>query len=167
MKKLTYLLSAGVLVAIFAISGCKDNGGNEQSAVDVAGGNFSGTWAVDGSANSVTFDNQDRTANYDDFALSVTYNTGQGSGLYTATGTIIGSGSSPWPGSGSWEFETAEPGAKSFNIVRDPGSGQELTITVSLTDTDMTLNFNFDDSVNKGSRTEAVTGPWVFNLVKQ
>lgn len=160
MKKLSYLLSAGVLVALFAIVGCGDDNGGGLSAVDAAGVNFEGTWIV-GSTGSVTFDTQDRSSDYGNFTLNVTYNTGQGSGSYTATGGPTGS--SPWPTSGNWSFQSDSPGANSFVIVRE----DNLNVNVTITETNMTLTFNYDDSINAGSRTQAVNGEWEFILVPQ
>lgn len=160
MKKLSYLLSAGVLVAMLAVVGCKKDDGGSITPEDAAGANFAGTWAV-GSSGSVMFDTDDRTTEYSNFTLTVNYSAGQGSGTYSATGGQ--SGASPWPASGTWSFNSDTPGAESFAVTRDDG----LVVNVALTATDMTMTFTFDDSVNQGSRVEAVNGSWTFNLVKQ
>jgi len=160
MKKLSYLLSAGVLVAMLAVVGCKKDDGGGITPEDAAGANFAGTWAV-GSSGSVMFDSDDRTTEYSNFTFTVNYSAGQGSGTYSATGGQ--SGASPWPASGTWSFNAESPGAESFAVTRDDG----LVVNVALTATDMTMTFTFDDSVNEGSRVEAVNGNWTFNLVKQ
>jgi len=57
MKRLSYLLSAALLVFTVAITGCGSDDGDDLSPTDAAGNNFAGTWTVDGSqANQVTFD---------------------------------------------------------------------------------------------------------------
>ena len=160
MKKLSYLLSAGILVAMLAIVGCSKDDGGGITPEDAAGANFAGTWAV-GSSGSVTFDTDDRTSEYTNFTLTVNYSAGQGSGTYTATGGQ--SGASPWPTSGTWSFNSDTPGAQSFAVTRDDG----LVVNVGVTATNLDLNFTFDDGANQGSRVENVNGSWTFNLVKQ
>ncbi|MTI21377.1 hypothetical protein E1176_10130 [Fulvivirga sp. RKSG066] len=162
MKRLSYLLSAGVLVAMFAVVGCKKDDGGGPSAVDVAGTNFSGTWAVDGSANSVTYENTDRTdEGYSNFQLVITHQTGTTSGGYVASN--FPTGSSPWKSSGNWTFASETPGANSFSVTRDDG----VVVNVTVDESQLTLDFEITDPANQTGRTEAVEGDWSFILQKQ
>jgi len=167
MKKLTYLLSAGVLVAMFAVVGCKKDDGGGPSADDVAGANFEGTWVVDDSQDcQVVFDacaSGDRTSTYSNFSLTVTYASGQGAGTFTTTGPTE---ANPWPTSGEWEFSSDSPGENSFTVVRDPGTNAEQNMEVTISETTMTVRFDYTEPSTSG-RLAAVEGSWEFNLQLQ
>ncbi|MEP2770795.1 MAG: hypothetical protein ABJH05_01515 [Fulvivirga sp.] len=169
MKKLSYLLSAGVLVAMLAVVGCKKDDGGGITPEDAAGANFAGTWAVSAASGAVIYDgsggSDDRTDAYSSFALNITYAAGQGSGTYVATDGQ--ENASPWPENGTWKFtnDTPPASADNFSIER---LGDGLVVGVLISGDNMTLTFNFQDGTHTGNgRVEAVSGDWTFNLVKQ
>ncbi len=158
MKKLNYLLSAAVLVFLLVNAGCDGSDDPGVPAADQVGTKFTGTW----NATAVSFDTQDRTADYSDFDLTIGYTAGSNGGTYSIAGGPVGV--RPFAASGTWTFqgEITDPNA-SFNILRNDG----LVVTVSsLNDTNLQLSFVFDDANNASSRTEAVDGTWNFTFSK-
>jgi len=164
MKRLSYLLSAALLVFTVAITGCGSDDGDDLSPTDAAGNNFSGTWAVDGSqANQVTFDGNDRTnEGFSSFQLNITFETGTNGGNYTVSGGPAGE--TPFTNPGNWTFNNESPGANSFVVNRGDGVRTSVSITEGGT---MTLNFTIDDRDTQTSRQEALAGDWEFILQQQ
>ncbi|QSE99094.1 hypothetical protein [Fulvivirga lutea] len=167
MKKLSYLLSAAVLSLLLFSVGCDSGGDDGAPAVDQVGNTFSGTWAVDATqTGQVTFGSpsQDRTDDYSDFALTITYTAGSEGG----TASIVGgpSGVRPFLGTDSWTFTPVPTDASTtqFTVTR-ASDGLQITVT-NFSATGMTLSFSLADG-GSTSRTEAVVGSWTFNLVKQ
>jgi len=162
MKKLSYLLSGFVLVALFVASGCGDDDEGTPPA-DVVGLELAGTWTIDETqTNQVTFETtEDRTDDYETFTLTLTYTVGQNSGNYTISGGPVGD--RPFASTaGTWTFtnDITDPSA-SFNITRNDG----VVITVSnLTATELDFNFTFASGSNSGSRVSAVDGRWSFMM---
>lgn len=162
MKKLSYLLSGFVLVALFVASGCGDDDSGTPPA-DVVGLELAGTWTIDAAqTNQVTFETtEDRTDDYANFTLVLTYTVGQSSGNYTISGGPVGD--RPFTAtSGTWSFtnDVTDPNA-SFNITRNDGVVMSVS-TLSATDLDFT--FTFASGSNSGSRTSAVDGRWSFMM---
>jgi len=157
MKKLNYLLSAVVLLAVLVTVGCsKDDGPGitpEQAVTD----RLSKSWDI----SSATLDNQDIS---DLTGLTLTINDALG---YTTNSTSVARTPNPWPVGGSWAFvdEITDAADTSFSIRRD----DEINIVVALTDTSLTLSFTFDDAIHKGStgKEEALSGDWVFVFTAQ
>jgi len=164
MKRLSYLLSAAVLVFAISLTGCGSDDGDDLSPTDAAGNNFSGTWAVDGSqASQVTFDGNDRTnEGFSNFQMNVTFETGTSGGDYTVSGGPAGE--TPFTTPGTWAFNNETPGANNFTVTR--GDGVEVSVSIAEGGT-MTLNFTISDRDNQTSRTEALEGAWQFVLQQQ
>ncbi len=164
MKKLSYLLSGFVLVALFVASGCGDDDGGTPPA-DVVGQQLDGTWTIDASqTNQVTFETmEDRTDDYATFTLQLNYTVGQSSGTYEIQGGPAPD--RPFPAvSGTWQFTNDITDANaSFNITRD----DDVVITVSeLNTNELKFDFTFASGSNSGSRTSAVDGRWSFSMVR-
>ena len=165
MKKLAYLLSIGVLVSLLATVGCKKDDDVAISPEDQVGAKLTGTWVINGSANSVTFGSptEDRTTDYSDFTLTITYDVDSDGGTYGISGGPVGA--RPFPVSGTWLYQNDITDVNgSFVIVRDDGVATTIS---SLTDTALVFSFLFDSSSNTGSRQAAVDGQWNFSMVAQ
>jgi len=153
MKQITKItLVAMVLGGFLLIQGCKKDSGPGESVEDVQLAKLSKTWRF----SSVTLDATDQDG-YDNFTLTISGTAGNTSFGYTAGGRPS---TSPWPSSGTWSFG----GTPETQIIRDPGTGDELAITYSVSDTQLQITFNFSGTGYPG-RTSNVNGQWVFNLV--
>jgi hypothetical protein len=64
---------------------------------------------------------------------------------------------SPWPADGNWSFGD---NAKT-QLVRDPGTVDELAISYAVTDTELRLEFTYTGD-GYGARTASTTGQWIF-----
>lgn len=156
-------LYAMLLFITAVLCSCKDDDGPSLTSLDIAGGNFSGTWVVDENLNnSVTYNSIDsRTEYYKDFAITIDYISDQKGGNFSTTGGH--QDNSPWPTSGLWSFVSDDPSGATFQVERD----DLLLVDVTIEETNLILSFNFDENDNKGGRTEAVSGNWTFRLIKQ
>ena len=118
---------------------------------DIQLGKLSKTWT----ATSVKLDNVDQTG-YDNFALTLSGTAGGPVFPYSTTGRpVLGT----WLSSGLWKFG-ASPETQ---IVRDPGTGDELNMTYSVTDTQLQITFTFTGDGYPG-RVSNVKGQWVFTF---
>ena len=164
MKKLSYLLSGFVLVALLVASGCGDDDPGGQPAGDVVGQRLDATWTIDATqGNQVVFASEDRTTDYSTFTLDLSYTVGQNRGSYTINGGPVGD--RPFAStSGTWEFtnEITDPNATSFQITRSDGVTIQVT---TLTDSALSFTFSYDNN-NSGSRTNNLVGQWTFNMVQ-
>jgi hypothetical protein len=147
MKKLNYLLSAVILLAVLVTVGCsKDDGGPsaEQQVID----RFAKTWTL----TSASYDDGNVT---DLSGLTLTLSDN----FSYSTGGSVTRTPHPWPSSGTWSFTTpiTDAAASSFSVTRDDG----LVMSVELTDTTLTLNFNFEEGTHSQTgRTEGIDGQW-------
>lgn len=140
------------LGSLFVINGCKKDSGPGESVEDVQLGKLSKTW----NATTVQLDGTDQ-AGYNNFSLTISGTPGNTSFGYTAAGRPQ---TSPWPSSGTWSFG-ATPETQ---IVRDPGTGDELAMTYSVTDTQLQITFAFTGTGYPGGKTSNVNGQWVFTF---
>ena len=151
MKKLNYLLSAVVLLAVLVTVGCSKDDGPGKTAEEQVTEKMSKTWVM----SSATLESQPVT---DLSGLTLTITDAL---AYSTNSNSVTRTPNPWPVGGSWAFKTeiTDASTGSFVITRD----SELDINVTLTDTNLTLNFLFDDThtTNEG-REDAVKGSWVF-----
>ncbi len=119
-----------------------------------------GSWALQ-SAN----DGQDRTADFPNLILHLNGTYAEG-GTYDYSFTGTRPDPSPWPVSGTWKFGTS----KSNEIIRGPGSVNEIFMTYSVTDTDLIISFNIPDGsagwAGGTSRMKSVTGDWTFTFTR-
>lgn len=161
MKKINYFLSFAVLAFLFASAGCDGGDDGGAPAPDVVGGNFTGTWT----AQSVSFGSpaEDRSADYSDFSLTVTYTAGENGG-----GMSISGGPAdlrPFAQSDTWTYAGTIDNANvtSFSVTR---ASDGLTINVSdFSANTATLTFTLGPG-GSVSRTEAVEGSWTFVMTK-
>ena len=161
MNKLSYLLSALVLVFVLVISGCDGDDDPGVPAADQVGLTFSGTW----NASSVTFGSpsQDRSGDYDDFSLTITYVDGTNGGTVSISGGP--DGFRPFATSDTWAYagEITDPATTAFSVTR---ASDGLSIAVSnLTANSMSLSFLLAED-GSTSRQEAVAGTWNFDFTR-
>ena len=152
MKKLTYLLTAGVLLAVLTIVGCKkdDGGGLSEEEQQLAA--LSGTWAAT-SVNDGTTDRQD----YDDFVLTIN-GTNQ---TYTTTG---GPDLLPMPEAGAFEFGA---NVKTQLILEPDNANTAVSYSISADGTELTWSFSYTGEGFTNTRQSSVEGDWTFVFTKQ
>src|SRR6187455_3391774 len=111
------------LTALF-LSGCSKE--NDPSEKEKQLNSISGTWKI----SSAALDGQDVTAEFAGF--EVTFSGSPTADLFTygVTGRLD---VSPWPAGGTWRF-----GSDLSNIIRDPGTADELLINYSITASQLT-----------------------------
>lgn len=142
-----------IVFAVFLLSqGCKPDPDPGESIEDQQLAKLSKTWAF----SSVQLDGVDQTG-YDNFSLTISGTAGNSSFGYSVSGSPT---PNPWPASGTWSFG-ATPETQ---IVRDPGTADELDLTYSVSATQLQITFNFSGSGYPGGRTSNVNGQWVFVL---
>jgi hypothetical protein len=151
-----FTLLALVGLAIF-YAGCKpeekDNRTTEEKQLD----KLKDEWAIV-SAN----DGKDRTAEFANVVLTLSGSFSQGGTYnYSVTGTLPTP--SPWPATGTWKFDAADPLTR---IIRDPGQPTEINATYEVSETDLQIVFEIPDNW-VGGRTKSVSGTWTFQFVKQ
>ncbi|UII27255.1 hypothetical protein LVD15_02160 [Fulvivirga maritima] len=140
MKKLSYLLSTGVLFVLLTIIGCgSDDGGPSEEETQTA--LLNGTWT----ATSVTTDGSRRT-DYDGFTITFT------DGNYTTSG---GPDLLPFSNSESWDF--GSPVTSSITL----GS---QSMNYAVTNEALTLSFAYTGEGFNNARTAEVEGAWVFTF---
>ncbi|MBL3656192.1 hypothetical protein [Fulvivirga sediminis] len=139
MKKLSYLLSTGLLFVLLTIIGCgSDDGGPSEEDTQTA--LLKGTWTV----TSVT-DGEART-DYSGFTITFTDDT------YTTSG---GPDLLPFKNSDSWSF--GSPVTSSISLGAQP-------MTYTVTNNKLILSFSYTGEGFNNARTEEVEGSWVFEF---
>ena len=152
MNQIAKITLLGIaLGSLLIFNCCKKDDDPGQSIEDIQLGKLSKTWTAD----AVTLDATDQTG-YDNFTLTISGTPGNTSFGYTAAGRPS---TSPWPSSGTWSFGTSPE----TQIIRDPGTGDELALTYSVTDTQLQITFAFSGSGYPG-RVSNVNGQWVFTF---
>ena len=135
-------------MAIFSI-GC---GGDDSPGIDPVQEVIDGlekTWRV----TSVTFGNDDDTADWNGFTL--TFDQSQG---YTAS-RLSDESVLVWPTSGSYHF----PNSSNSNLV-ERDDGVQINIS-NLTETSATLTFTISGrSGSTGGKEDGLIGAWVFEM---
>lgn len=139
------------LSVLALISGCKDKGGPGESVEDAQLGKLAKAWT----ASSVTLDGVAQS-DYANFVLTISGTPGNTTFTYSCAGRPS---TSPWPSNGNWSFG-ATPETQ---IVRDPGTSDELALTYSVSDSQLQLTFAFSGTGYPG-RTSNVNGQWVFTF---
>lgn len=153
MKQIGKIIMTGLVLSAFILmSGCKKSSGPGESVQDIQLGKLSKSWKF----SSVTLDDVAQTG-YDNFVLTISGTAGNTTFTYSCAGRPS---TSPWPSNGNWSFG-ASPETQ---IIRDPGTGDELNITYSVTDSQLQITFAFSGTGYPG-RTSNVNGQWVFTLV--
>lgn len=166
MKKVNYLLSLLAAGTLLVVIGCSSSDSNdEEPAIDLVGKKFAGTWTVDDSQNNqVDFQGDDRTSEYGDFELTVSYDATDDSGSITTSGANSQEEFRPFDTSDTWSFkgDINSANVTSFSITRS----DEVDILVTdFSDDTVTLSFNLEEGDNT-SRTENIYGNWTFKLKK-
>ncbi|MCE2936175.1 MAG: hypothetical protein ACK5V5_11590 [Cyclobacteriaceae bacterium] len=94
---------------------------------------------------------------YTGFKLTISGTAGATSFDYSTQGRPA---LSPWKSSGKWSFgQSVET-----QIIRDPGTADELQMTYVVTDNSLQLTFTYNG--NGFSRVGVVKGQWVFTFTK-
>lgn len=158
MKVILRLLTVAIVVgATTTLMNCGDSGGGGSSQEETQLKKLAGTWTM----TTVTLDGNSRTGDFTDLKLTVsgTFNGTGGTYAYSFTGTRPNP--SPWPASGTWQFD-ANP---SSQIVR-LDDGQKINYSLSNGDAQLTLEFNYQGAGFAGSRIQQVNGNWQFVFTK-
>jgi hypothetical protein len=153
--KILRLLSFLVVAAVMSTYvGCKPDDPPAPPIADVQFDKLKKTWKV----STVSFDGEDRTADYSGFQLVLGGTKGTPPFSYNTTARPS---LSPWPASGTWEFGSAvETQIIRYNTIDD----DELAITYTVTESTLTLTFTFPEGLNGYSRTREIEGPWIFTF---
>ena len=160
------LLSLMILVLVTSFyMGCKDKDEDKKTVEQTQLEKLKGVWVIQ----TATVDGNDRSSAFTmapalTLDLSGTYAEG-GTYQYSLTGSR--QDPSPWPDEGKWKFGTN----KSTEIIRDPNTDIETSMTYSVSDTDLIISFSLGDGaagwpIGNG-RANSVTGEWTFTFTKQ
>ncbi len=152
MKKLRILIIF-LSLAIMAIA-CKDEN-DPVSEENIQLEKLSSTWV----ATEVTKD-EIGDGGYDNFRLILSGNPESQVFTYAVIGRPE---MSPWLAGGTWRFGSQV----ASQIVRDPGTVDEVQITYTLSETTLTLEFDFTGEGYPNGRTESLEGTYRFTLQKQ
>ncbi|MEI9920724.1 MAG: hypothetical protein WDO14_18315 [Bacteroidota bacterium] len=152
------VLSVLALATLLVYSGCGGGGDPGPTEEEKALTSLSATWKVAGGANNdVTLDGVSKKADYNGFTLTISGTAGAASYGYTTAGRPS---LSAWPANGSWKF--GDPLAT--DITRDPGTDKEVDIHYTVTGDQLELTFTYNQAGE--SRTDKVTGVWIFRMSK-
>lgn len=153
---LLILLSLGIFFA-----GCKKDEPTKKTEEETQLEKLKGSWGLV----SATMDANDRTADFPGLVLTLSGNYVEG-GTYVYSFTGTRPDPSPWPVDGDWRFGNP----KTSQMIRDPDSTDEITMTYTVTDTNLTISFDVPEAggwPGGSSRIQSVTGAWTFSFEKQ
>lgn len=158
MKLLTRtlsLLTIASLALFFANCGGDGGGGSSKQKTQLK--KLSKVWEI----STVTLNDDDRIADFTNFKLTIggVYNSDSPNGPYTYSVQGNMPDPSPWPGSGSWIFNTI--GTNEGQIIRDPDTIDQIGMTYKI-QSDGSLRIAFNVQEGMGWRTNEVSGDWVF-----
>jgi hypothetical protein len=149
------------LFAVLTILVACDGGGSEPTVQETQLKGLVKTWNLA----SITLDgvNKKTSSEYNDFRLTIsgTYSKNAPDGTYAYS--VVGRPSlSPWPASGTWKFGTGDPKTQ---LIRDPSSAGEVSITYNLitSPAQLQVTFNYQGDAIQG-RTSVVKGQWVMTF---
>jgi len=132
------------------LNSCKEDPAPAKTPEEIQIEKITGTWVLPTTANTVTIDGRDVSAEWATFILNIgstkTYSS------TNATDPLV------WPASGTWDF-----GANLTTMVRHDVGG-DVDITITVTDTSLKLQFDYSAS---GGRIDGIEGNWVVNMVPQ
>ena len=150
MKKLTYIISASILLLTLGLLGCKDD---DPGVEEVEKDKISKTWDITNDGKSfVLLDNMDVTSSFNEFVLTV-----QSDGTYLTAG---GEEPNLWPASGSWAFERVDGTINFSRVIREDG----LILEIEKIDGDnLKFSFQFQNDVHSG-KMDGVSAQYTFNL---
>jgi hypothetical protein len=162
MKLLTRILSL-LILATFATfyMGCGGDDGDDQTEEEKQFNKLKSTWVLE-SANDGTV----RTDDFEGLILTLSGSFAQGGTFqYDFNDDGERPTPSPWPDHGTWKFGQSP----STQIIRDPGSNDELEATYEVTAAALEISFKIPDGHPgwAGSRVNSVQGDWTFTFTKQ
>lgn len=143
---------AFAVFSVFNFSACHDDKKSEPTPDYFAA--LESSWEL----TSVTYNGDDQQG-YEDFVLTLSETSNDD--LYSYT-TTLRPPLSPWKESGTWKLGTSADS----QIVRDPGTADELAVTYTVSDTQLVLSFDFTGA-GYSARTSSVAGEWVFTFSKK
>lgn len=97
---------------------------------------------------------------FDNFEL--TFAGSSGSAVFTY-GAVGRPDLSPWPAGGTWTFGSSV----TSDIIRDPGTDDEVFMNYTVTDATLQLEFDFNGTGYPTGRVKGTEGHWVFTFTKQ
>ena len=168
MKIALRVLSLLILVAVSAFyTGCGGDDEKKDTEEKKQLDKLLGTWtlqsATDGADRTSEFFTTDTPPQPLKLTLSGNYVE---NGTYNYSFTGRRPEPSPWPASGTWKFGTN----KLEDMIRDPATPSEISMTYSVTDTNLEINFTVPDGspgwAGGNSRVKSVTGNWTFVFTK-
>jgi len=155
MKLKTSIYALAIAMVLMACKGSEDKPTVQETQLKL----LTKTWSL----SEVTLDgvNKKTSSEYNNFKLTI-------SGTYSASApdaeynySVSGRPQlGSWPGSGKWEFSSSAPETQ---LVRDPGSSDELPLTYSLTNGQLQITFTYQGD-GYASRTSIVNGQWVMTF---
>jgi hypothetical protein len=161
MKFITRFLSLSVLVAAAILyAGCDGGGEDTKSEQQLQLEALVGAWTL----TSAELDGDPRTTDFPNMKLTLSGSfVDPATDLYTYSITGTTPTPSPIPRSGKWKF-----GANvKTQIIRDPGTINELPTNYTLSGTTLTLTFDCEEcDFDGGSRVSSVNGEWVMVFTK-
>lgn len=96
---------------------------------------------------------------YDDFSISL---SGSARSSVFAFGVFGRPEISPWPAEGNWTFGNQA----TSELVRNPGTSDELVIRYTVTDTTLTMEFDYTGEGFASSRVASAEGRWTFTFTR-
>jgi hypothetical protein len=109
---------------------------------------------------TVTANGLAASGDYSGFELILTGSSKNSSYAYVVKGRP---NNSPWPSGGTWNFGTEVD----RQIVRDPGTGDELAMTYQVIGSQLTLQFVFQGQGYSAGRVNTIDGNWSFVFTKK
>jgi hypothetical protein len=157
MKSAARILSLVILAGLssFYIA-CDEGGGKSKSETDQQIEKLNGTW----DATTVTLDGVAPPIDQSDFQLTI---NGSAGNTVINFVTVRPTGLSPWPPSGTLEFDEASP---TTTLVRNDGGGETVTISYSVSETTLSMDFLFSGDPFPSGRTKNVNGTWHYEFAK-
>ncbi len=143
------LLFMGLFGALVVLTGCPEDGPPPKTPEELQLEKLSRVWnltsATQGTAPVTT---------HNGLSLTISGSPGAATYGYTTAGKPT---PSAWPASGTWKFGTIIE----TQLIRDPGTADELNMNYSVTDTQLEITFTLPTG-HPGWKTESVSGSWVF-----
>lgn len=118
--------------------------------------------ATEWNLSSATLEGTDRTADFNNLQMTINGQFNGAGGTYAYSFTGSRPNPSPWPASGTWQFD-ANPVSQIVRL----DDGQKISYTLENGDTQLTLTleFNYQGAGFAGSRIQEVGGNWKFVFV--
>lgn len=153
-QSLKIAASALILAGFTMLISCKDKTvGPTEEEVQLQ--KLTKTWNLA----SASLDGADPGVDYSNFTLTLSGTVGATNFSYSTQGRPI---RSPWPGSGTWRFGSVV----ASQVVRDPGTNDELPLSYSVTadGNSLEITFNFSGEGYTAGRLDNVSGNWRFTF---